>query len=139
MRKTAKKPRKKAKKKRPRGITKPQSLPQIIARLYPEMAARRRRYRILDSLSYLDYLWTEEWRRFRAGILKRDSFRCQKCGTSAGQLQVHHHHYRRIKRERPEDCVTLCESCHVLEEEWIKANGRRWEPKTRRRQSVYRR
>ena len=112
---------------------------QIIARLYPEIGARRRRYRALDKLSYVSYLWSEEWRQFRVEILRRDGFECQKCGTSAGTLNVHHHHYRRIKREKPEDCVTLCESCHVLEEEWIKENGRRWEPKTRRRQSVYRR
>jgi len=65
-------------------------------------------------MSYQAYLFTEEWKEFRKGVLRRDKWACKICGTKVG-LQVHHKTYRRIKRERPGDCHTLCEACHAHE------------------------
>lgn len=81
----------------------------------------------LDDMSYSDYLLSDTWWIFRIGILKRDKQRCQHCGTTR-DLQIHHHHYETLKNERPKDVITLCDTCHEKEEEWIEENGRRWIP-----------
>ena len=111
---------------------KPKSLSSVMCRLHPDPNKRRKRYRELDAMTYKEYLWSTEWGKFRMEILKRDGFKCKNC-KAGDSLQVHHHHYQRVKREKPVDCVTLCESCHVDEEAHIKKHGRRWTPRRRRK------
>ena len=55
------------------------------------------------------------YRRLMKRVLKRDGWRCQKCG-SLENLQVHH----KIKRSQQgddslENLLTLCAYCHMAE------------------------
>jgi 5-methylcytosine-specific restriction endonuclease McrA len=58
------------------------------------------------------YLKSEDWKRKRCVVLKRDGRRCVYCGARASQ--VHHKRYarRNIGREPIEWLVSTCESCH---------------------------
>lgn len=70
--------------------------------------------------SYKELLFDKRWLEKRAGILKRDNFRCVMC-CSDKHLIVHHKQYHVNKRTGeklvPWDyhdkyLVTLCEKCH---------------------------
>ena len=63
------------------------------------------------------YLKSDDWRRKRALVLKRDQYRCVFCGTRA--TQVHHKQYarRNIGREPIEWLVSVCKSCHEQQHE----------------------
>jgi 5-methylcytosine-specific restriction endonuclease McrA len=48
-------------------------------------------------------------------ILRRDSWRCQVCGTML-HLEVHHQQFRSHSGEDlEENLITLCHSCHSAE------------------------
>lgn len=58
----------------------------------------------LDPLSY-DAL--------RKQVLRRDSWRCQSCGTMAN-LEVHHREFRsQSGADAEENLITLCTTCHA--------------------------
>jgi 5-methylcytosine-specific restriction endonuclease McrA len=59
-----------------------------------------------------DYLKSDEWRRKRHVVLKRDNWRCVYCGGRA--TQAHHKRYakRNIGKEPIKWLVSVCESCH---------------------------
>lgn len=59
-----------------------------------------------------DYLKSDDWKRKRWVVLKRDGHRCVYCGGKA--TQVHHKQYarRNIGREPIEWLVSICKSCH---------------------------
>ncbi len=63
------------------------------------------------------YLNSDDWKRKRALVLKRDRYRCVYCGTRA--TQVHHKQYapRNIGREPIEWLVSVCKSCHDQQHE----------------------
>ena len=63
---------------------------------------------------YHAYLNSRKWKRLRAKVLKRDHYRCTRCGYPK-RLQVHHLTYDRIFHERLSDLVTLCARCHMRE------------------------
>jgi 5-methylcytosine-specific restriction endonuclease McrA len=58
------------------------------------------------------YLSSDDWKRKRALVLKRDQYRCMHCGARA--TQVHHKRYarRNIGKEPIEWLVSVCKSCH---------------------------
>lgn len=58
------------------------------------------------------YLKSEEWKRKRYVVLKRDNWRCVYCGGQA--TQVHHTRYakRNIGKEPIEWLVSICKTCH---------------------------
>jgi 5-methylcytosine-specific restriction endonuclease McrA len=58
------------------------------------------------------YLKSDEWKRKRYVVLRRDNWRCVYCGTHA--TQVHHKKYARknIGKEPIEWLVSVCKSCH---------------------------
>lgn len=57
------------------------------------------------------YLKSDEWRRKRYVVLKRDNWRCVYCGSPA--TQVHHKRYAKNIGKEPIDwLVSVCESCH---------------------------
>jgi len=58
------------------------------------------------------YLKSDDWKRKRYVVLKRDNWRCVYCGAPA--TQVHHKKYakRNIGKEPIEWLVSVCESCH---------------------------
>lgn len=68
--------------------------------------SRSRRYRKL--------LKDDRWNQRRQEIMRRDGFRCRRCGAK-GKLNVHHrwYVYGRQPWQYPDRClVTLCETCH---------------------------
>ena len=74
--------------------------------LFDKQRGQRRKY-------YREtYLTSDDWKRKRALVLKRDDYRCVYCGAWA--TQVHHKQYARriIGREPIEWLVSVCKSCH---------------------------
>ena len=63
------------------------------------------------------YLSSDDWKRKRALVLRRDNYRCVYCGARA--TQVHHKQYarRNIGREPIEWLVAVCSSCHERQHE----------------------
>lgn len=59
-----------------------------------------------------EYLQSEDWKRKRYLVLKRDNWRCVYCGAPA--TQVHHKKYakRNIGREPIKWLVSVCKTCH---------------------------
>lgn len=58
------------------------------------------------------YLKSDDWRRKRYVVLRRDNWRCVYCGARA--TQVHHKRYakRNIGREPIDWLVSVCYACH---------------------------
>ena len=58
------------------------------------------------------YLKSDDWKRKRYVVLKRDNWRCVYCGAPA--TQVHHKKYARKKigKEPIKWLVSVCNSCH---------------------------
>ena len=59
-----------------------------------------------------EYLKSDEWKRKRYVVLRRDNWRCVYCGARA--TQVHHKKYARknIGKEPIEWLVSVCKPCH---------------------------
>jgi hypothetical protein len=59
------------------------------------------------------YLQSDEWKRKRYVVLKRDNWRFVYCGAQA--TQVHHKRYanRNIGKEPIEWLVSVCNDCHI--------------------------
>ncbi len=45
-------------------------------------------------------------------IHRRDEYRCRMCGNDDAQLHVHHCTYANYGKEKLEDLITLCSTCH---------------------------
>jgi len=61
-----------------------------------------------------------EWRELAKSILKRDNYKCQKCGVGhikGNKIVVHHikgwAEYRELRFE-PTNLLTICEKCHKI-------------------------
>lgn len=68
---------------------------------------------IYDKKWYLNtYLKSDNWKRKRAIVLKRDNFKCQICGAPA--TQVHHKKYYKnaLGKEHIEHLISVCNKCH---------------------------
>jgi len=79
--------------------------------MFSQWVSNRKRERRRDY--YLnEYLKSEEWKRKRYVVLKRDNWRCAYCGAPA--TQVHHKKYakRNIGKEPIDWLVSVCKSCH---------------------------
>ena len=73
----------------------------------------RNRHEARPKRSYYEYMHSEEWRKKRLKVLKRDGFRCQMCGT-AKNLRVHHINYEHLGTDAElDDLITLCDTCHT--------------------------
>lgn len=73
--------------------------------------------------SYFAKLKDPRWQKRRLEILSRDEFTCQLCEDKESTLHVHHKRYLWGKEpwDIPDNAlVTLCESCHELETEFLK-------------------
>lgn len=59
-----------------------------------------------------DYLKSDDWKRKRYVVLKRDNWRCVYCGGQA--TQVHHKRYAKnnIGKEPIKWLVSVCKPCH---------------------------
>jgi 5-methylcytosine-specific restriction endonuclease McrA len=64
-----------------------------------------------------DNLQSDEWKRKRYTVLKRDNWTCVYCGQLA--TQVHHKRYarRNIGKEPIKWLVSVCEQCHENQHE----------------------
>lgn len=58
------------------------------------------------------YLKSDDWKRKRYVVLKRDNWQCVYCGAPA--TQVHHKRYakRNIGKEPIKWLVSICKPCH---------------------------
>ncbi len=75
--------------------------------------------RILDFMTYAEYLQTPHWKETRAAAIARARGRCAVCGRGDRPLEVHHRTYERLGEELPEDLVVLCggpQGCHAAYE-----------------------
>ena len=67
------------------------------------LGLRKSRRVRLDRSSYED---------LRQQVLRRDSWRCQSCGTLSN-LEVHHNRFRsQSGHDAEENLITLCAECH---------------------------
>jgi 5-methylcytosine-specific restriction endonuclease McrA len=80
----------------------------IIALRYWLFEIKRKRRRDY----YRQYLQSDEWKRKRYVVLKRDNWRCVYC--SAPATEVHHLKYAKynIGKEPIEWLVSVCKDCH---------------------------
>lgn len=72
-------------------------------------------------MTYAEKLRHPKWQKKRLEILQRDGFKCVKCGDADSALHVHHKVYEYGCYPWDYDnrlLVTLCYSCHELEEMW---------------------
>ncbi len=78
-----------------------------VKRLAFEVKRERRRKYYRDK-----YLKSDDWKRKRYVVLKRDNWRCVYCGAPA--TQVHHKRYakRNIGKEPIKWLVSVCDKCH---------------------------
>jgi 5-methylcytosine-specific restriction endonuclease McrA len=71
----------------------------------------------MNSQENQKFRTTKEYRRWVKDVLKRDGYRCQKCGRT-DSLHVHH---IKLFREYPAlraditNGITLCQFCHINE------------------------
>ena len=65
-------------------------------------------------MSYSEKLRDPRWQKKRLKILERDKWRCQYCGNTKDQLQVHHTLYSNCEPwdEAEENLKTICLGCH---------------------------
>lgn len=64
---------------------------------------------------YMEQLRDPRWQRVRLGVLERANWRCEGCGVSDENLQIHHGYYEReaLPWEYPEKALfVLCDGCH---------------------------
>ena len=63
---------------------------------------------------YRRMLKDERWSQRRNEIMRRDGYRCRRCGAN-GKLNVHHKRYiygRHPWQYPDSNLITLCENCH---------------------------
>ena len=77
---------------------------------------KTKKIEVITGLSYLEFLKTKYWSKVKRQVLKRDNYKCQKCG-SGKLLHVHHLTYKHHLKEHCHlsDLITLCKQCHEQE------------------------
>ena len=91
--------------------------------------SKRGKYNFCDYDCYADWLTTDEnpyrtattkcygrgWAKIVRDIQKRDGYKCQQCGNTKEQKQLHVHHiipYDICKCHSYDNLITLCANCH---------------------------
>lgn len=65
----------------------------------------------INQKRYADYLGGEHWEELRLAALRRDEFKCVRCGRVASE--VHHRIYRKTPyHTRLCDLASFCSVCH---------------------------
>lgn len=93
-------------------------------KIQPRKTASFNRYFLPQKQRYKLELQDDRWILKRNKILKRDNYRCVKCGYQH-KLQVHHKYYEHYPNHYPVDAwdypdttfITLCDRCHKHEHE----------------------
>lgn len=65
------------------------------------------------SNEYRQYMRSLRWSIKRTEALERAGHRCELCDDHR-ELEVHHLTYDRFRRERPDDLLVVCKTCHVI-------------------------
>ena len=73
---------------------------------------QRKKNRIARRDYYREYLKSDDWKRKRYVVLKRDNWKCKLCGDKA--TQVHHLKYAKhqIGKEPIDWLISICKPCH---------------------------
>ncbi len=75
-----------------------------------------------NHTEYAGLLQTQEWLMKRQKILRRDDYKCFRCGSADG-LEVHHRQYHKKSATgqfvnpwdyKENNLITLCQKCHKL-------------------------
>lgn len=76
-----------------------------------KLIRRRRRKNYYRNV----YLKSEEWKRKRYVVLKRDNWKCVICGAKA--TEVHHKKYlrKKIGKEPIDWLISICKPCHYAQ------------------------
>ena len=80
-------------------------LSRLARRGWRAYRARRRR------AAYVAYLRSPQWQVVRLQVLRRDRWRCTRCGDTQS-LEVHHRTYERFGHEHLSDLQAICTDCH---------------------------
>jgi phage terminase large subunit GpA-like protein len=62
-------------------------------------------------VDYQEYITSEHWRARKTAYYLKHPKVCVGCG-SRNDIHLHHHTYKNFTKERDEDLVPLCETCH---------------------------
>ena len=65
------------------------------------------------SNDYRLYMRSRRWAIKRTEALERAGHRCELCDDHR-ELEVHHLTYDRFRRERPDDLLVVCKTCHGI-------------------------
>lgn len=79
---------------------------------------RRHPFGTRQYKDYDDYLKSEHWRSFRKRVFEHYGRKCYLCGTTEGQIDIHHNTYERKGAELLSDVIPLCHTHHEMYEEW---------------------
>lgn len=83
------------------------------------MIIKQKIKRLSRKEEYALYLRTDYWKNLKKNIVAFRGPQCEKCGEwfddLENELYLHHITYRGNHREKWEDLVLLCESCHKRE------------------------
>lgn len=78
------------------------------------------------SANYQDLLRDPRWQRRRLEIMSRAEFKCERCASSEGTLNVHHKLYRTGAAPweyTDKELACLCEDCHLEGHLWEKTQA----------------
>jgi 5-methylcytosine-specific restriction endonuclease McrA len=83
----------------------------LLAWVYKDWVFNNKRLRRRDYYRNV-YLKSNEWRRKRHVVLKRDKWLCVRCGAPA--TEVHHLRYakKNIGKEPIKWLISICKDCH---------------------------
>jgi len=77
----------------------------------------------LGFKTYAEYLASDHWKGVKRRYRKRGRrMVCEVCGSR--RIQLHHHNYSRLGKEKMGDLTPLCRGHHKAVHEWLKANGK---------------
>jgi len=65
-------------------------------------------------VDYYRYIKSPRWLGVKKRVINKRGWRCQLCGSEE-DIQVHHLSYGNIGKEKDEDLLVLCETCHAKE------------------------
>ena len=90
-----------------------------------EYKKRAAKIKELGYSSYNEYLCSEHWKQLRRRRLACSEKVCNRCGRSKdelylyekekGSFHVHHIDYENLGREKLEELLLLCSTCHAYE------------------------
>lgn len=73
----------------------------------------------MHTAAYNTYMISPAWKAFRLRIIAQRGRKCERCGSPARVLQLHHLTYVRLGQELDSDVQLLCIDCHrTVDPKW---------------------